>query len=60
MDPIALANAGLIALNGIVSLIGILKKSGALTDDEILAAWKKAVGEDTAMIEGILASLPAS
>ncbi len=49
MDPTAMVNLALVALNGILQLIGNIKGQGGLTDDQIAAQVATVTaGNDTA------------
>ena len=49
MDPNALVNLALVALNGILALIGEIRGQGGVTDDQIAAQVQQITqGNDTA------------
>jgi hypothetical protein len=59
MDPVAILNLALIALDGVLSIIARLKGQGGLTDDQILAAAQAQTGANAAQIQQLLANLPS-
>jgi hypothetical protein len=60
MDPNALVNLALVALNGILALIGEIRGQGGITDDQIAAQVQQITqGNDTAYAAIMAALNPA-
>lgn len=59
MDPVALTDAVILALNEILALIALLRQSG-VSDDQILAQAKAKTSENSVLYQTLMAHLAAS
>jgi hypothetical protein len=57
MDPNAIVNLALVALNGILQLIASIKGQGGLTDDQIAAQVQAVTAGNDAAYQAIIAAL---
>ena len=57
MDPNAIVNLALVALNGILALIAQVKQQGGLTDDQIAAQVQTVTQGNDAAYAAIMAAL---
>jgi len=57
MDPNAIVNLALIALNGVLSLINSIKGQSGLTDDAILAQAQQVTAGNDAAYQQLVAGL---
>lgn len=57
MDPQAIVNLALIALQGVLALIAEIKSQGGLSDDQILAAAKTASAGNDTLYASLIAAL---
>lgn len=57
MDPVSIVNLALVALNGILSLIGEVRSQGGLTDDQILAQAQQITAGNDQAYAAIVAAL---
>ncbi len=60
MDPNAIVNLALIALNGILQLIASIKGQGGLTDDQIATQVQTVTQGNDAAYAAIMAALKAT
>jgi hypothetical protein len=58
IDPNVIAQAALLALDGILKVIAQIRAQGGLTDDEIMAHAQASIPANSDLIKGYLASLP--
>jgi hypothetical protein len=64
MNPAALINAGLAALNAVLGVIAEIRGQSGVTDDAILAAAQATVSQNdafyTTLVNSLIAPVPAS
>lgn len=60
MDPAALINLALLALQGILNLIASIKGQSGMTDDEILAAAQQITASNDNLYATLKAALAAN
>ena len=57
MDPITIVNEALAAFQAVLAIIGAIRGSGGLTDDQILAAAETQCGKNSATYAALVAHL---
>jgi hypothetical protein len=60
MDPTAIVNLSLLALNAVLNMISKIRSQSGLTDDAILAQAQKLVGANDTLYASLEASLKAA
>ncbi len=60
MDPVAVVNAAILALNSILKIIGSIHASGGMTADQIIAQAQTQTDANSAAIAAIKAHLGVS
>jgi hypothetical protein len=58
MDPIAILNAAIAGVDGLLSIINAIRGQNGVSDDAILAAAQAETVTNSAQIQALLASLP--